>query len=348
MPRFLHHPERPPIVEKKELSKELKEYPELNAKLTFSFPLNENRRKGLEMNYHKEELKEEKVVKLLESPDFIEKRVGVYLLKDVPCFSEKNYKKTLSILEEMGKDKDWVVQEAVAQALPQLGEKALPILKEMGKDENWVVREVAEIGIMKIKRGYKWFLATQKPLFATLFIPELARRVLKLQEISQELKKEFKDKFIGITIFGSTAKGYFKPESDLDWGMIAQTRECASKFIEMAKDLKLGSEHHADLNERYQIEKNEHLLFQGLFFGDNKKLLEIQRNFLRNIDEKKWDEIRKIIMKNEINLFSLFKTTERFSFKKDEIEKITNAILLLRVPPSHKEALEIVEKKAKQ
>jgi len=83
--------ERPKILQKKEqreIAREIKEPP-----LTFSFPLNERRKDALEMIYHPEKIREEKVLGLLESEDFVEKRIGVELVSKVKEFSEILLKK---------------------------------------------------------------------------------------------------------------------------------------------------------------------------------------------------------------------------------------------------------------
>ncbi|MCW1299457.1 MAG: HEAT repeat domain-containing protein, partial [Candidatus Parvarchaeum sp.] len=123
MPRF-HSLEQPPPRKARELARELHEYPELKPRLAFSFPLNEKRAEALQMIAGKKEINEERVIKLLRSSDFIEQRVGLFLLKNVHSFSERNYQEILSFLETMKGDEDWFVRETLVQALGNLGEKA--------------------------------------------------------------------------------------------------------------------------------------------------------------------------------------------------------------------------------
>lgn len=456
MPKFFSL-EQPPKEEVKKLIKELHKYsPELKPRSAFVFPLNENRKDALEM-IETDEFNEEKVMKFLESDDFIEKQAGLYFFSKIPKLSEENYAKALAIIEQMGgnkggdiqeamtqarvkiiietkgkedlsileqmsKDKNRDVQEAAIQALGNLGEKALlileqkqiskdededireaaaqakvkiiietkgkqalpaleqmsrdlgggrhvqraaaqarvkiiietegkkalPILKQMNKDKNWYIQEAAAQALKKAKgaKEHKWLLATRKPLFATPHTKELAERILKIQEIVKNLKEKYKDDFVGLTIFGSTAKGYFTKrlfhQSDLDWGIIARKKEVSEEFKKMAKSLYLCFEHYVGMNEKYQIQQNEGMLFYGLFFGDYTKLLEIQKEFLENTSKEKWDEIRKDILENETHLY---KAEERFGLTKEEMEKIIQTTALLRVPPSYEETLKIVGKR---
>lgn len=381
-PRSLY-PFEFPKQKRNKLIEGLKEYRGLKTKLTFSFPLNRTRKEILKM-IAEGKIKEEIIIKLLESSDFIEKKIGLFLLKQPHSFSNKGYPKIISILEKMKDDEDMYVRAAVAEALGNLGKKGLSILKKMKNDEEWYVRIAVskalgnfkkknlpfleriiqdedldiptELGemfndlikkfllIFKKEKGYKWLLASQKPLFATVFTRELAERILKIQKIVEKLKKEFKDEFIGIIVFGSTHKGYFMPGSDLDWAIITQNPKCAEEFKKISKseNLDLCYEHKIIVNKEYQLDNFSIflavVLFQGLFWGDYEKLKKIQSNFLKNIDEKKWDKIRRRIMENETKLS---KAAERLNLKKDEIERIELASSILRVPPSYKEALEL-------
>lgn len=78
-------------------------------------------------------------------------------------------------------------------------------------------------------------MATRKPLFATPETKDLIEKIRKLERISERLKKEFGDDFVGIIIFGSTAKGYRLEESDIDWGIIAKNEKVPERFREIAK-----------------------------------------------------------------------------------------------------------------
>ena len=254
---------------------------------------------------------------------------------------ETKGEKSLPILEAMSKDRDWDVRRAVAQALGNLGEKSLPILEAMSKDKDWDVRQEVAQALGKIqpaRNKNKSLLSTRKPLFATLEIKSLMRKIQELQKIADKLKKEFGDKFIGLTIVGSTAKGYSTEESDIDWGIIAKDKIVSEKFRAMAESLNLCHEHYVGVDKNRRISENKDFLFYGLFFGDFNELKKLQKDALERMDEKQWNIIRKNIESNETNLS---KAVKKFNILKEEMEKITIFSSLLRVPLSYKKTLEL-------
>lgn len=287
--------------------------------------------------------------------------------------------KTLPILEKMSQDEDSDIRIMAVWALDDIGEKSLPILERMIENEkgkNDIVRRAAikaKIKIITETQGEKamqilekmsqgddnfvketikeeikqprWserqkFLRSRKPLFATPYTKELAQKIIEVSEAADELRKKFKDKFIGLIIFGSTARGYFKPDSDLDWAIIAKDEKVSDYFWKKANSLNLCAKHHIQVNKEKGVDEGDHYnLFCGLFFGDREKLMELQKKVLETINEKEWDEIREIIATEETRLF---KAQERFNLKDKELEKIKQFALLLRVPPSYEESLKIV------
>ena len=239
-------------------------------------------------------------------------------------------------LTKLAKDNDPYVKKATAEALAQYGERALPYLTKLAKDNDPYVREAATSAIFAIG-GYKRLLWNQKPLFATPFTDELAKRIERLQEISSILQKEFKDDFIGITVFGSTAKGYMLPTSDLDYAVIANDKKVLERFRELAKDLNLCQEHYVTPSEKNGLDP----LFYGIFFGDHKKLAEIQYRAVKGMSEEEWEKVREKIYLNETNLSKAF---SRFGIGE---ENLKHAASLLRVPPTREKVLEILEKRIK-
>ncbi|MGB9680771.1 MAG: HEAT repeat domain-containing protein, partial [Minisyncoccia bacterium] len=260
----------------------------------------------------------------------------------------------LFILKAIGEDKNErrPVRQAAVQALGRLGEKTLFILEAICRDKNedWFVRQTAvqALEVIKFKKfGYKYLLATQKPLFATRETEQLTERIKKLQEITKNLRDEFGDKFIGLIILGSIAKGYSAEESDLDWGIIAKDEKISDQFRKMAKSFKLFRReyYYAAVNEKDEILSNQDILFCGLFFGHFNKLKKLQKNALEKMDKDQWDVIRRKIMKEEINLL---KMAQRFAIEEEELKKIEQFACLLRTPPPYEEALEIVRKRAEE
>jgi predicted nucleotidyltransferase len=164
------------------------------------------------------------------------------------------------------------------------------------------------------------------------------------------MKTKFGDEFIGITIFGSTHKGYFQQESDLDCHIITRNQMVFEYFKNITKSIGLNIDIANFLKIEVMVDKsdniqdNPEILFYGLFFGDHKTLAEIQKNTLENISEEQWDRIRKIIFQNET---AIYKAAERFDIAKKNEEEIKIVSALLRVPPPLKETKEIVRRRNK-
>ncbi len=373
MPKF-DSLEQPKREEAEELSKKLHEnFPELKPQLTFSFPLNKNRENALEM------LKSGKieffaVSELLNSDDFVEREAGIYFLSNLRFPDEyvnENFDKLLPLAEKLIADVDPSVRWTGIDFLGNLGEKALPILEKLAHQEkSLVVLENLSFAISQIKhRDYfeeaeqrkkakeksssamSYLLASKKPLFATLFPKELAKKLAKIQEIEKELKQEFGSKFIGIVALGSLEKGYSEPESDLDYGIIAENSEARSAFRKLAdkRGLKpccesyVASIQSSEIRNNYYVGGEKDILFRGLFFGNRKKLIELQLKALQEINNEEWDLFRHTIMRQETRLR---KAEERLKLPEKELEKVKQAAALLRVPSLREETLKIVQERA--
>ena len=363
--------EQPDQEKVERLNRELREHPEVKPRLTFPFPLNENRRNAMTMlESGKANLLE--VLRLFNSNDFVDREAAIFLIETITDFSDsseipaKDLLGVISKLKEKAMDpnKDWSVCRTAIQALSHFGEPGLRVLAELSQNKNWAVRDTAIQLINSLKQKnqnkeksdkenqnkkkdlHSWLLASQKPLFAAPNTPEVISRIEKLQKISEDLKEKYKEKFIGFVLLGSTNKGYVEPASDLDWGIIAQDRAMSDDFKEMAieKGLLPCFEHYVGVDKNYQVSDNQSIMFYGLFFGDHDKLLELQRQYLESIDQPTWDKIRKKIFDNETKIG---KAQERFSLSHEETRKMEVALSLLRVPPSYQETLEILRERSK-
>ncbi len=254
----------------------------------------------------------------------------------------------LPILTEMSKDGISDIRAAVARALGQTGKLGLPILTEMSKDGSSDVREATAEALKNFLENkaepYFWLLATQKPLFATPYTPELISRMEKLEKIVQILQDKYRDEFIGVNIYGSTNKGYLGPGSDLDVGIISQNDEIAKKFLNLVEKEKLPL--CGPCYSRIEVDKNNRapshqaIMFYGLFVGDHDRLLKLQLDYLKSINEEEWNRTRKDILDNETNIH---KAQERLKLTENEMMKTKVALSLLRVPPSYQETLKILE-----
>ena len=234
-----------------------------------------------------------------------------------------------SFLKKLTRSEDWWVKDEAVKALG--GQPAPP-------------EEVIEEKQDSEEKGYQWLLATQKPLFATPFTPELAKRITELTEVEKKLRKKVGKKLVGIVVFGSTAKGYLSSLSDVDYTVVAEDYKVVKEFKKLAEPLFTLCHEQWVGPVKGEISGYTNALFNGLFFGDRKKLLEYQKNFLEQTDDKKWDLIRKIIMTGETDIL---KTKRILGLEEKEFNKTREAIALLRTPPMRKKALEIIEERLK-
>jgi len=262
--------------------------------------------------------------------------------------------KALPILEILSRDEHPLVREAVVQSLSNLGEEALRILENLTQDSDWKVRRSARLSISMIKGGgYKHLISTQKPLFATPETEALIERIKILEKIVERLKNKFGDRFIGLVVFGSTAKGYFTKESDFDGAIIATDKSVLEEFEKMGKAESINFDivYYVEVNPENEILKcviigeegelltDENVLFCGIFLGDRGKLKEIQKRAIQRMTPERWDNIREEIMMEETNLEKL---GERFKIPEEEMERLRLATIILRVPPSYNETKKLL------
>ena len=175
-----------------------------------------------------------------------------------------------------------------------------------------------------------WLLGSRKPLFATPATRELVERLAAVQKISRALKKEFGKKFVGVLVVGSTAKGYFKPASDLDYVVVTSDKKAADRFEEIGRGngIKLCASY--DVDPTFERSPSMKHLFKGVFFGDRKKLAEAQRRFVQQASGDAWSEVIQYVKYHEGDLE---KAVKRFGVPSGEREKLRLAAWLLRVPP---------------
>jgi len=274
--------------------------------------------------------------------------------------------KNLTGLTQLAENPDWVVRKAAAKALEQIGEKGLPTLRELIKDPsafvcetaansiaqiyrkqrnltelknltehpNPIVRKAAENALEQIKTRMA-MLGTRRPFAATAHLLEILERTETLKAVSSQLKREFGEEFTGIVVFGSLAKGYARPESDIDYGVIASTPKPVKRFRELAREkgLPLCDEHYVNSGEKSS--KTTAMLFNGLFFGDRKALKKSQRAaFIRIESPQEWNRVRRQIFKNETHLETAFK---RLGITSKREQQRLKAAAALRVPPPYNE-----------
>ena len=196
-----------------------------------------------------------------------------------------------------------------------------------------------------IRSHQMWLLSSQKPLFATGSTEVLTERLKSLDEKVTQLREKFKEQFIGIVIWGSTAGGYIKTGSDLDATVITQSeqaaKEAGSIFHRDVFSPTLVLEEGQPPNKKFGAN-----LFEGIFFGDYKRLTQLQKELLDNVTDQEWDTIRKeIYQKNITNLTQGRYAQERLGVVAEELDVLQLAVALTRVPPSKSKASRIVQKR---
>lgn len=86
-----------------------------------------------------------------------------------------------------------------------------------------------------------------------------------------------------------------------------------------------------DTIESHQLE----IAFNGLFLGDRKQLIKIQRKIINNSDEDEWEEIRQ---EWRLQLENYRKMITRFGLTEDEVFKIQLYRSFLWQLPSYEDA----------
>jgi predicted nucleotidyltransferase len=174
-----------------------------------------------------------------------------------------------------------------------------------------------------------WLLGSQKPVFATPHRRALVKRLAAIDGISRGLKKEFGDGFVGITVFGSSSKGYWREGRDLDYALIGSNPKVAERFEELSKGLRACESHY--LNVDRSEPKKLSPLFRGLFFGDHGKLRQLQKKAVAKMSESEWRSLRADVYFEEIR--NLEKADYRFGIPAADRQLLRLVVARLRVPP---------------
>lgn len=176
----------------------------------------------------------------LDLPKTVLEETGAQAVRNIIMqIAEKGGEKARADLREMCRDENEYVSRPAAKSLARLiikteGKKADEVLIETFKDYDEGVKEAVEFE----KNKHEWLLGTQKPLFATAHLKELAKNLLELEKTSSKLKEEFGDKFIGLIVFGSAFKGYyFEKKREIDLVIIAK-EDAARKIRDYYDDIK--------------------------------------------------------------------------------------------------------------
>lgn len=297
--------EQPTQKETKSKLKELKKYPDLRPRLAVAWPVTKEK---------------EELLSLVNADA-----------------KELKTKENLNKIKKLNEDDDLLKNKISIYLYKKIEQKRNKFLKLLKRDR-------------KIKTSEK-LLSSRKPLFATSHIPELAKKILLLEDVSKILQEKHKDRFIGFVVFGSIAGGYSLPKSDIDHMLTSlkpEDEKIHSEFKSLIKSLNLKPcvlySKYTDIKKFGTVVHSDQL-FQGLFFGNRKKLLELQKQTLKKISKENWDAIRSNITAEETGLE---KAANRLQVNKQKLERIKANLAILRTPPPLKEAREIINKRYKQ
>lgn len=164
---------------------------------------------------------------------------------------------------------------------------------------------------------------------------------------------------IGITLYGSAAKGYWRPGSDIDGALITRGRsiEELQAVEEVARTLwtlftgeRDVSHAPFDDDSKIVMAGKSNFLLTGLFVGDYRRLQQLQRDYIAKMKtkpngERQWVRDQRYIAEQGIDIDKLF---ERWNFEwkkkygepnltKDQRLLLQTVIAIRKIPPMLKE-----------
>ncbi|MFH0835311.1 MAG: nucleotidyltransferase domain-containing protein [Candidatus Micrarchaeota archaeon] len=308
-----------PAISEPEAREAVLARPEITARRMFTFPLSPGRRRALAM------LKTGKpnprhVLGALGSGDWPQVLAGIYVLDRFPQ-TVRDVEIPTALLWHENKN----VRDAVNNA---------KYWCFFGNHPKLPVRS----------QGSSELMSTQRAHFATRHPGALAENLAKIEEITGQLRDELGDRFIGVGVYGSVAKGYFEPKSDLDFRVFG-TPEARERFIQLAKEKGVCPSKGLD----YAVKFTVFDLFNGLYFGDRDRLLELQRRALGRMTPRGWSlmvQQARIIESSIGNPPESGKAQKRLGFEPGEEKRLFVASVLARVPPTLAETKAILKRQA--
>jgi HEAT repeat protein len=286
-------------------------------------------------------------------------------------------KAQVDLLSELAYDPSQAVIDDAAYALGAIGADAQDALLRMARDKSPRIRAASVIGLSKNAGSYlqalsaladdqdasvrmaakralsmrqmdrstmfRYLIGLDERSFCTPFLEESQNRLVALQNISDQLAAEFPKDYVGLILVGNTSKGNLTPESDLDWAMIAHDYKVLLRFKEIA-----GTRFDLCRNATYCVNPQgegtdeAHLLFQGVFIGDRKRLNEARRKTLEKLDRDDWEKIRGRLLSYDTEPKNLVRFSD---FTRDDLDLLKNMSALLHMPPDFAEMKKIYRRR---
>ncbi|GEM_PF-4793561 len=301
-----------------------------NAKprLTFVFPISQERRKALEV--------------LAEEKPSAEKLRPLFASKDQTVLAAALHSlRKAKLPEGSGKGSlDYALKDASVET-EALARHHLKSPQSLETSAGRLDKQTLK-GLGLKPFASRELLASRKPVFATPHAKKIGLKLNSLARISEALKREFSHDFVGLSVVGSITKGYANRESDADLCFLHYNRaaEIRARLAELAK--REGISLHA-----WPIELSgfslHNSLFQGLFFGDREALFQAQKNAIDNTNPEAWELWTLGNLKKHEGDY--LKTLERNDLTPGELLDLVYAAHLLRVPPSLEEMRQIMKEK---
>ncbi len=254
-------------------------------------------------------------------------------------------------------------KNVVITALAQLGKQALPILEVLEQSPHKVIASLVKVewamsgknqgenvdtNTLTRENELLWGI---KPLFATTSPENLISLLNALNEAIGEINKRHPGKLIGIVLYGSTAEGYRKDDSDVDLALVVNDNE-AVKDINDELRLKLGSKWHIDPFSQVVVAdsknrtdtKGAQYIFQGVFLGDRQALTQIQKATLESMSPEQWDSARRGINDMMAGPHTVGRLRDRQAIRTNA-GTIEQARTLIRVPYDYETTLGQLKKR---
>ena len=214
--------------------------------------------------------------------------------------------------------------------------------------------EPARFPVLKYGNERAWaLLAGRHPVFASEYPVRAAETARIISSIADAFSKKYGDAFTGVSVSGSFANGGWSSDmfdrSDVDYCVIAKDKVIADEFKSELNSAFLSpcSKYSGFMNQDAPIanlssSRAGYMLFDGIFFGDKKRLRELQYGAIKQMTDQQWHSVVSEIHYAKSNLGSIESRLKLDNREKMALQAIRS---LQAVPPySRKQVLQILRK----